>query len=93
MTRRKKPVSPVKRAARFITAPFYLRHCNIARMLPPQPRVDTFEKADTAKNVIAESRIKAGSASFLCKSVDGAVSTHLPDFLSLHRQCDDSWEE
>lgn len=30
---RKKLVSPVKRAARFITAPFYLQHCNIVRVL------------------------------------------------------------
>lgn len=79
MTRqRKKLVSPVSalctvyyRAVLF-TAMQYSRGAACCSYFPHR----SYEKADIIENIIVESRIKAGSASFLCKFGGGADAAH-----------------
>lgn len=73
---RKKLVSPVKRTAYYRDVLFTAMRSRAYATSRPHMYVVIFEKADIIEKIIVESRIKAGSASFLCKSVDGAAAAH-----------------
>lgn len=74
-------VSPVSCTVYYRAVLFTIVQYRASRLVHPSIHsfvcsfVRSFEKADIIENVIAESGIKAGSASFLCKSEDGASQT------------------